>query len=123
MRSLSAYERMLASMTHDGHVIFEETTIYGQRSHELKEAAAGLTDVVQAELLAKSTSFPHGYHAEVACASAASLITQGKKKKKKKKKKKTRRKRTVPNQGACGTSRKETFLGAQGVVDFRKPSC
>ena len=58
VRSSSAYKRMLASMTHDGYVIFKETTIYGQRSHELKGAAAGLTDVVQAELLAKSTSFP-----------------------------------------------------------------
>ena len=72
-----------ASMTYDASVTFVETKIYGKSSRELKGAAAGLTDVVQAELLAKSTSFPHGYHATAACAVGASLITQEEEKKRK----------------------------------------
>ena len=92
-------------MTRDEREIFKAPVIYGQRSHELKEAAAGHTDVVQAELMAESFPFPHGYHATAACAVGASLITQEEEKKRKeKKKKKRKRKRKVHVAGGAASS-------------------
>ena len=110
-------------MTRDEREILKEPVIYGQRYHELKEAAAGHIDVVQAELMAKSFPFPHGYQAIAACAVGASLIThEEEKKRKEKKKKKRKRKRKVhvaggaANSGLGGAALLVVFLTIMGFA-------